>query len=171
MGVFGNGRFFEGLLIRIRLQTLQELQDLASAAEQELQQVIPSFIRRAEPNHRHFYSQLNFQQQSQNLLNHGATADSRIIDSQTASVELLSYDPEAESRCWQLYSTKTAVVLCPSPGDCAWDIGPSTKTCCTNGQTCANTTPQAGSCPGACQLYLRYRWGLWLLPRSTDIEY
>ena len=44
MGVFGNGRFFEGLLIRLRLQTLQELQDLASTAEQELQQVIPSLF-------------------------------------------------------------------------------------------------------------------------------
>ena len=97
MGVFGNGRFFEGLLIRLRLQTLQELQDLASTAEQELQQVIPSFIRRAEPNHRHFCSQLNFQQQSQNLLNRWVQPQTLESSTpQTASVELLSYDPEAE---------------------------------------------------------------------------
>ena len=97
MGVFGNGRFFEGLLIRLRLQTLQEFQNLASAAEQELQQVIPSFIRRADPTHRHFYSQLKFQQQSQNFFNRWVHPP--ILKSstpQSASVELLSYDPEAE---------------------------------------------------------------------------
>jgi len=96
MGVFGNGRFFEGLLIRLRLQTLQELQDLASAAEQELQQVVPSFIRRADPTHRHFCSQLNFQQQSQHLLNRWIQPQIESSTPQSASVELLSYDPEAE---------------------------------------------------------------------------
>ena len=97
MGVFGNGRFFEGLLIRLRLQTLQEFQNLASAAEQELQQVIPSFIRRADPTHRHFYSQLKFQQRGQNFFNRWVQP--RTLKSstpQSASVELLSYDPEAE---------------------------------------------------------------------------
>ena len=97
MGVFGNGRFFEGLLIRLRLQTLQELQNLASAAEQELQQVIPSFIRRADPTHRHFYSQLKFQQQSQNFFNRWVQPLTlKSSTPQSASVELLSYDPEAE---------------------------------------------------------------------------
>ena len=97
MGVFGNGRFFEGLLIRLRLQTLQEFQNLASAAEQELQQVIPSFIRRADPTHRHFYSQLKFQQQSQNFFNRWVQPLTlKSSTPQSASVELLSYDPEAE---------------------------------------------------------------------------
>ena len=97
MGIFGNGRFFEGLLIRLRLQTLQEFQNLASAAEQELQQVIPSFIRRADPTHRHFYSQLKFQQQSQNFFNRWVQPLTlKSSTPQSASVELLSYDPEAE---------------------------------------------------------------------------
>ena len=97
MGVFGNGRFFEGLLIRLRLQTLQEFQNLASAAEQELQQVIPSFIRRADPTHRHFYSQLKFQQQSQDFFNRWVQPPTlKSSTPQSASVELLSYDPEAE---------------------------------------------------------------------------
>ena len=97
MGVFGNGRFFEGLLIRLRLQTLQEFQNLASAAEQELQQVIPSFIRRADLTHRHFYSQLKFQQQSQDFFNRWfQPLTLKSSTPQSASVELLSYDPEAE---------------------------------------------------------------------------
>jgi thymidylate synthase ThyX len=97
VGIFGNGRFFEGLLIRLRLQTLRELQDLATAAEQELQQVVPSFIRRAAVAHRHYVSQQNFQQQGHNLIDrwiHQQAQDS--ATPQKASVELLSYDPEAE---------------------------------------------------------------------------
>jgi thymidylate synthase ThyX len=54
MGLFGNGRFFEGLLQQLGCETLSELQDIARKGFMELSKVIPSFVRRAEPNHKHF---------------------------------------------------------------------------------------------------------------------
>ena len=98
MGIYGNGRFFETLLTKLRLQPLQELQQLAEAAQQELQQVIPSFIRRAEATHRHFLSQQQFQQQCSTLL---ARWSSQMCGttpvSQSAGVVLVDHDPEAET--------------------------------------------------------------------------
>jgi len=60
MGVFGNGRFFESLISRLRIEPLQEFQDLAQTAWEELAKVVPSFIRRAHPDHRHFQSYAAF---------------------------------------------------------------------------------------------------------------
>jgi len=54
MGVFGNGRFFESLLIKLHLEELAELRALGRAMQGELAKVIPSFIRRADPAHPHF---------------------------------------------------------------------------------------------------------------------
>ena len=54
MGVFGNGRFFEALLVKLHLAELAELRGLAQAMQGELGKVIPSFVRRAHPAHPHF---------------------------------------------------------------------------------------------------------------------
>jgi thymidylate synthase ThyX len=54
MGVFGNGRFFENLLIKLQLSSLAELQQIGQKAYQELCKTIPSFVRRANPMHPHF---------------------------------------------------------------------------------------------------------------------
>lgn len=53
MGVFGNGRFYEGLLHKLHGSTLAELQDVGHAAYEELMKVIPSFVRRGDIHHRH----------------------------------------------------------------------------------------------------------------------
>ena len=53
MGVFGNGRFFESLLQKMNSHNLAEMQDVGKKAYHELAKVIPSFIRRADPNHKH----------------------------------------------------------------------------------------------------------------------
>ena len=54
MGIFGNGRFFEALLMRLQTEPLAELQALGRAAYGELAKLIPSFVRRADPAHPHF---------------------------------------------------------------------------------------------------------------------
>jgi len=54
VGVYGNGRFFEGLLQRLQMSSIAETQDLGRQAFEELSKVIPSFIRRAEVGHRHY---------------------------------------------------------------------------------------------------------------------
>lgn len=47
VGVFGNGRFFQGLLNKMYTSDLAELRGLASPIHAELNSVIPSFVRRA----------------------------------------------------------------------------------------------------------------------------
>ena len=53
MGVFGNGRFFEILLQKLHCHNLAEMQEIGKTSYQELSKIIPSFVRRADPTHRH----------------------------------------------------------------------------------------------------------------------
>ena len=59
MGVFGNGRFFETLIQKLNSSNLAEMQDIGKKSYQELSKSIPSFVRRAEANHKY---QLTFTQ-------------------------------------------------------------------------------------------------------------
>ncbi|MGR3952229.1 MAG: FAD-dependent thymidylate synthase [Chlamydia sp.] len=56
MGLFGNGRFFEGLLHKLNRNTLVELQEIGKSAHEELSKVIPSFVRRGDVHHKHHIS-------------------------------------------------------------------------------------------------------------------
>lgn len=60
LGVFGNGRFFESLLQKLQYHNLAEMQEIGKKSLQELNKVIPSFIRRADPEHKHFQSMGEF---------------------------------------------------------------------------------------------------------------
>lgn len=61
MGLYGNGRFFETLIHKLHVHPLAELQDIGKRTFQELSKVIPSFVRRADPTHRHHLSWAKFQ--------------------------------------------------------------------------------------------------------------
>lgn len=52
LGLFGNGRFFEQLIHKLHCNNLAELQDIGRRSFDELALIIPSFIRRSDPNHR-----------------------------------------------------------------------------------------------------------------------
>lgn len=52
MGIFGNGRFFEGVIRKLNVNNLVELQDIGRDCYNELSKVIPSFVRRADLNHK-----------------------------------------------------------------------------------------------------------------------
>lgn len=54
MGLYGNGRFFEGLISKLHTCNLAEMQDLGKSIQEELAKVIPSFIRRSDQQHRTF---------------------------------------------------------------------------------------------------------------------
>ena len=54
LGFYGNGRFFESLLMKMRLHPFEEVQSIAEKGFLELSKVIPSFVKRAEKEHRHF---------------------------------------------------------------------------------------------------------------------
>lgn len=52
MGLYGNGRFFEQILHKLHCSNLAEIQDIGKRTYEELSKVIPSFVRRADPNHK-----------------------------------------------------------------------------------------------------------------------
>ncbi len=60
MGVFGNGRFFENLIQKLNCHNLAEMQEIGKKAHGELSKVIPSFIRRADPGHKHYQAFAQF---------------------------------------------------------------------------------------------------------------
>lgn len=68
MGVFGNGRFFEGMIRRLQQHNLTELNQVGQRAFEELSQVIPSFVRRATPSHKHYESFARFQKKMEGEL-------------------------------------------------------------------------------------------------------
>lgn len=51
MGVFGNGRFFEGLIHKLHCNSLSEMQEIGKRTHEELSKVIPSFVRRSDLTH------------------------------------------------------------------------------------------------------------------------
>lgn len=99
MGVFGNGRFFETLIQKLNCHNLAELQDVGKKAYTELAKAVPSFVRRAEQNHRHFknYSEFSEQMQSElkSLAGHYASA---IDPMEGPGVRLIHYDPDSPAK-------------------------------------------------------------------------
>jgi thymidylate synthase ThyX len=99
MGVFGNGRFFEYLLQRLQTDNLAENQELGRKAYEELAQVIPSFVRRGEPGHRHFENFSQFMDTMRSdLLTISATVVPEFPGPRKPGVRLLHADPDAPVR-------------------------------------------------------------------------
>ena len=95
MGVFGNGRFYEGLLQKLNSHNLIEMQEIAKKGHLELSKVIPSFVRRAEVNHRHQQSHNEYQDKLNQLLKRFSTRHLMEDDISTnASVRLIDYDKD-----------------------------------------------------------------------------
>ena len=99
MGIFGNGRFFETWLTKLQTLPSVELQEIAHSAFGELNKVIPSFIRRASVEHRHFQSYQKYALNSQNLVQHFTKKYVQAPPEKTGQrVRLIDYDPEAETK-------------------------------------------------------------------------
>lgn len=95
MGVFGNGRFFEGLLQKLNSHNLVEMQDLGRKGFQELSKIMPSFVRRAEPNHKYQQTFTQFTEQLKGELKAAADECSENIPAMSSpGVRLISYDGE-----------------------------------------------------------------------------
>ncbi len=62
MGVFGNGRFWEGLINKMQCEQLAELQEVGRNCFRELTKVIPSFVRRSEENHHNHEAYAQFRE-------------------------------------------------------------------------------------------------------------
>ena len=99
MGVFGNGRFFETLITKLRAEPIKELNEIGQFSYEELAKVIPSFVRRADAEHRYFQDFRNFGQAQQELVrNFAETHLGQLKANTTESVRLIDFDPEAETK-------------------------------------------------------------------------
>jgi thymidylate synthase ThyX len=99
MGVFGNGRFFESLLVKMHLSDLAELRGLAVQMQAELDKVIPSFVRRADPDHPHFAGFRQHRTDQTALLRRLGDAVPRKVsrtEATVAGVQLVDHDADAE---------------------------------------------------------------------------
>lgn len=93
MGVFGNGRFFETLIQKLGANTLAEMQEIGKKSFTELSKVIPSFVRRAEPSHKHNLAFVQFTEAMQNDIKQIAKRLNPEIAKQAQNgVKLIKYD-------------------------------------------------------------------------------
>lgn len=95
MGVYGNGRFWESLIHKLHCQNLVELQDLGKQSYEELSKVIPSFVRRADLQHRHHESYRHFHESMQAQLKNIAAHHTFSQNETQAGVRLIASDPES----------------------------------------------------------------------------
>lgn len=96
MGVFGNGRFFESLLQKLGVSNLAEMQEIGKSAQIELAKVIPSFIRRADPSHRHFQANAQFFETMQSDLHQFAELHAKdIAPMEKEGVRLVRFDEQS----------------------------------------------------------------------------
>jgi thymidylate synthase ThyX len=96
MGVFGNGRFFEKTLQKMNSHNLAEMQDIGKKSYQELAKVIPSFIRRADPIHRHQQAYAEFMEEMQKELKQLAKGlQSETEEAKAVPVKLIYHDPNS----------------------------------------------------------------------------
>jgi len=99
MGVFGNGRFFESLIMKLRTEPFGELNEIGQFAFEELAKVIPSFVRRAEVGHRHFQDFRNYGLAQQKLISKFAAKHLGQLKADTKeSVRLVDFDLDAETK-------------------------------------------------------------------------
>ena len=99
MGVYGNGRFFETLLQKMNSHNLAEMQDVGKKAHQELSKVIPSFIRRADPSHKHYQNYLGFTEAMQGDFKQFSELHlPRVAQMAQPGVRLVYSDPDAVAK-------------------------------------------------------------------------
>jgi thymidylate synthase ThyX len=109
VGLFGNGRAFEYLLVKLAASPHQEVRALGLAMQQELDQMIPSFVKRAKTERGAQYARYlstNCERTAllaQKLLGQMKPAStqhllqvSKSAQPSDSSIQLVEYDPDAE---------------------------------------------------------------------------
>jgi len=96
MGVYGNGRFFESLLHKLHCHPLVEIQDLGKRSFDELQKVVPSFVRRADVSHHTHQGFASFYEAMQTEIKKVTEqTDSFAAKPTESGVRLISHDPNS----------------------------------------------------------------------------
>ncbi len=96
MGLYGNGRFFEYLIDKLQCHNLVELQEVGKKSFEELNKVIPSFVRRAEATHKYHkaFSQFTDAMSSESkILAH--QHEEKMVRNMKPGVRLVSSDRES----------------------------------------------------------------------------
>jgi thymidylate synthase ThyX len=95
VGLFGNGRAFEYLLVKLAASPHLEVQELGAAMQRELDQLIPSFVKRPKTDRgKQFTAYLaNNRQQTQQLTQQLLGQSEPALSS---TVQLVEYDAAAE---------------------------------------------------------------------------
>ena len=95
VGLFGNGRAFEYLLVKLAASPHQEVRALGTSMQQELEQIIPSFVKRAKTERGIQYARyLSTNSERTELLAQKLLGQSG--PAFTSTVKLVEYDPNAE---------------------------------------------------------------------------
>lgn len=99
MGLFANGRFYEGWLQKFSCENLTELQDIGRKGYQELSKIIPSFVRRSEPTHRHCQSFNHFKERMQTEMRGIVRTHASALPASTGPlVKLIDFDRDAPTK-------------------------------------------------------------------------
>lgn len=97
VGLFGNGRAFEYLLVKLAASPHHEVNSLGTSMQQELDQIIPSFVKRAKSDRGtqfiHYLS--NNLAQTQQLTQQHLE---KIQPVSASNVQLVEYDKDAETK-------------------------------------------------------------------------
>ena len=98
MGVYGNGRFYEGLLHKLQNSPLKEMQEIGGLMYSELYKIIPSFIRRSSKDHKTYQSYSSYAQKLHEGL--GAVSAGIKIAPRSSGwqVKLLDFDPKGPQK-------------------------------------------------------------------------
>ncbi len=94
-GLYGNGRAFEYLILKLYSSPLEEARTAAKAMQEELGKVIPSFVKRADDKHGRA-TQDFFRQTRENLKSQPVKAAG-----QSGEVVLVDFDKDAENKIVQ----------------------------------------------------------------------
>ncbi len=95
LGFFGNGRFYEHMIQKSLSHNLAELQEIGKESLNELSKVIPSFVRRSDPENKYYKSFLEFSEQFKDSLHNLARSVQVEKSDAHTFVNLVSYDNEA----------------------------------------------------------------------------
>jgi thymidylate synthase ThyX len=97
VGFFGNGRAFEYLLVKLAASVHAEVNNIGQGIQQELDTVIPSFVKRAKSDRGQQYAQyLAHNVSNSQQLAHQTLANQLILP--TELVTLVEFDPDAEAQ-------------------------------------------------------------------------
>ncbi|MEF3274541.1 MAG: FAD-dependent thymidylate synthase [Chloroflexus sp.] len=97
VGLFGNGRAFEYLIIKLAAAPFAEARALSEAIQTELDMVIPAFVKRARSERGRAYADYLAVTREQ-VARLAAQFDAELPTTDPVAVQLVDYDPQAEEK-------------------------------------------------------------------------